>query len=292
MSTRNKIACVVVTFNRLQLLQKCVNSLRKQTYKSFDIVIVNNDSTDGTKEWLEEQTDLIIINQANLGGAGGFYSGTKWAFDHGYEWIWMMDDDGQAHPNQLNALLDGAKRTNSLFVNALVCNIEQPDKLTFGLSYNGIEIQTLEEAQNNNEIPVEINPFNGTMINREVISNIGFIKKEMFVWGDEFDYTYRARRAGFEMYTITNAIHYHPASRAKYGNVIPFINRFRVVLPPKSRRRIKYRNMGYIHETYYNSIKIFKTKLMYSLYYLCRLDIIGLIDFHSAFRKGQKNNFD
>ena len=46
------VACIVVTFNRLPLLKKCLNSIRNQTNKDFDIIVVNNGSTDGTKEWL------------------------------------------------------------------------------------------------------------------------------------------------------------------------------------------------------------------------------------------------
>ena len=56
----------------------CVETVRKQTYKYFNILVVNNGSTDGTKEWLVQQADIITINQENLGGAGGFYTGMKY----------------------------------------------------------------------------------------------------------------------------------------------------------------------------------------------------------------------
>ena len=97
---QNKVLCVVVTYNRLQLLKECIDCLRTQTFKKFDVLVVNNDSTDGTKEWLSEQTDITVINQKNLGGAGGFYTGTKWGYDNGYEWMWLMDDDGKPEKGQ------------------------------------------------------------------------------------------------------------------------------------------------------------------------------------------------
>ena len=75
-----KIAAVVVTYNRLDLMKKCVNALRKQSRILNTIFVINNNSTDGTKEWLDRQTDLIVIHQPNVGGAGGFARGIDEAF--------------------------------------------------------------------------------------------------------------------------------------------------------------------------------------------------------------------
>ena len=52
-----KILAVIVTYNRVNDLKNCVNSLRRQTYKYFDILVVNNGSIDGTKEYLDCQND-------------------------------------------------------------------------------------------------------------------------------------------------------------------------------------------------------------------------------------------
>ena len=48
-----KILAVIVTYNRVNDLKNCVNSLRRQTYRYFDILVVNNGSIDGTKEYLD-----------------------------------------------------------------------------------------------------------------------------------------------------------------------------------------------------------------------------------------------
>ena len=77
-----KIATVVVTYNRLELLKDCIESLRNQTRKIDEIFVINNSSTDGTEEWLSRQNDLTTITQPNTGGAGGFYTGTKTDAEH------------------------------------------------------------------------------------------------------------------------------------------------------------------------------------------------------------------
>ena len=70
-----------------------IDALRKQTYNDYQIVVVNNGSTDGTEKWLSQQRDIITITQENLGGAGGFFAGMKYVAEHGYEYCWIMDDD-------------------------------------------------------------------------------------------------------------------------------------------------------------------------------------------------------
>ena len=61
-----KIYAVVVTFNRLELLKRNIDSLR-QNHPIERIIVVNNGSTDGTREWLSEQSDLLVITQENVG---------------------------------------------------------------------------------------------------------------------------------------------------------------------------------------------------------------------------------
>lgn len=286
------IACIIVTFNRIHLLQECIEAVRRQTYKDFDIIVINNGSSDGTKEWLDEQPDIMAINQENVGGAGGFYTGMKVAFEKGYEWIWMMDDDGLADSHQLENLLHGSEKCHSKFVNSLVCNINNPSKLAFGLVNNAVGITELEEAQTSDFILDSINPFNGTFIHRDVISSIGLIKKEMFIWGDEMEYTYRARKAGFSQFTITSALHYHPTIKSQQVNIFPFVNRYKVDVPAnKKRAYIKYRNNGYICHNYFPE-REFVEKLKYSLYFVIHFKFSDLFLFFKYYNKGKKDIFE
>ena len=57
------IAIVVVTYNRLKDLKNCIAAIKKQTYCKYDIIVVNNGSTDGTKEYLDLQNDIKVLHQ-------------------------------------------------------------------------------------------------------------------------------------------------------------------------------------------------------------------------------------
>ncbi|MDO5546579.1 MAG: glycosyltransferase [Eubacteriales bacterium] len=104
---KNTVAAVVVTYNRLDLLRQCVEALRAQT-ASCDILIVDNASTDGTTQWAVSQTDVLYRNTgSNLGGAGGFNLGMRWAVEAGFDYVWVMDDDTLPQPDALEKLLEG-----------------------------------------------------------------------------------------------------------------------------------------------------------------------------------------
>ena len=88
------VVAVVVTYNRLNLLQRVVGALKGQSKKLDKIYIVNNGSTDGTKEWLDGQTGLNVIHQENVGGSGGFYRGIQEASKEECDWIWCIPQFG------------------------------------------------------------------------------------------------------------------------------------------------------------------------------------------------------
>lgn len=286
----NKVLCIIVTYNRLSLLQRCIGYLEKQTEKSFDILVINNGCEDGTKEWLRSQKELLHIDQyPNVGCAGGIYLGMEYAYNHKYEWMWLMDDDGIPDTNQLQNLLIGAKNLDAHYVNSLVCDIDDKEHLSFGLISNGKLITSREEAQLEDTIPNAINPWNGTLIHRYVMEKIGLVKKEMMFWGEEEEYFFRARQKGIIAYTVTNAIHYHPKPKCPSRNIIPFVKWKSVSYPPSNRRNIFYRNLGY--NSRYGESKI-RYLLRYLLSFIFRLDLIGAFNFLKYYLRGVNDNFE
>ena len=84
-----KINCVVVTYNRLDLLKECLQAVEQQTFPCHRIIVVDNCSTDGTCEFLQQYCTRpqyhIIRTEKNIGGAGGFSIGIKESVREGAE---------------------------------------------------------------------------------------------------------------------------------------------------------------------------------------------------------------
>lgn len=173
----SKITAVVVTFNRLNLLQRVIASLQKQSVHIHDIIIVNNGSTDGTKEWLDKQNKLHIIHQENVGGSGGFYRGIQEASKTECDWIWCMDDDVFPSEHCLENLLIYASKDNKI---GIAC----PHRLMSGKTFTG-EAKTLnlsnpfkdmhdnglmpEDVEANETVDIVGMAFEGPLIKKEVV---------------------------------------------------------------------------------------------------------------------------
>lgn len=106
-----KVAAVIVTFNRRDMLEQCLDGLLAQDRPVDHVFIVNNASSDGTREFLDgrfgaDPRFTLRHLDSNTGGAGGFHEGLKLAGDKGFDWYWLMDDDVIPLPDCLGKLLE------------------------------------------------------------------------------------------------------------------------------------------------------------------------------------------
>ena len=208
-----KVIAVVVTYNRQVLLAECIEALRSQTRTIDKILVINNGSNDNTENWLNHQKDIEFFTQNNIGSGGGFNKGIQLAYEKGYDWIWLMDDDGFPKEDALENLLED-KGEKLCLRNCAVIN--KKDKKSFVWktgNYSGID------EVNEPIIHNFAHPFNGTLLHKEIIKKVGLPKKELFIWGDETEYYHRIiTKYKIPFYTKTNSIHYHPASAYSYKN--------------------------------------------------------------------------
>lgn len=190
-----QVAIIVVTFNRLELLKEVVQSLRIQTFTDRDIIIIDNSSTDGTSTWLKQQNDLIVITQENLGGAGGFYTGIKYACENNYSYVWLMDDDVICEKDSLSELMKSINRfANIGYVCSRVISVDglpmNVPKIYDKSSKNGYK-ETFDYVYPEGMIRVTFATFVSILIPTRVIYNVGLPIKEYFIWGDDSEYTER-----------------------------------------------------------------------------------------------------
>lgn len=211
------IAAVIVTYNRLNLLKVCINAVRYQTYKPDEIIIVNNGSTDRTTEWLDSQADLFVVHQENLGGAGGFYTGFKAAYEKGYHWIWVMDDDAEPELQCLENLVSLGLNENYTYVPVSVD--PNTKKLCWHIPVvdknSGKKKNIIEELNQICDKTFETDGpgFLGSLFHRQVVKLAGYPNPKLFIRGDEVEFSLRVQKAGFKSLVVKNAVIYHPAPK-------------------------------------------------------------------------------
>ena len=191
-----RVAAVVVTYNRLPLLQKCIEKLESQT-KPCDILVVDNASTDGTAVWLAERqsenTRLRARNTGeNLGGAGGFNYGMRWAVEAGYEYLWVMDDDCLPEPDALEKLLEADKvlggdygwlSSVALWTDGTECRMNRQKLKKSFYEYSPLMKYGLVQA--------EQATFVSLFLRAETVRRVGLPIRDFFIWGDDIEYTRR-----------------------------------------------------------------------------------------------------
>jgi GT2 family glycosyltransferase len=231
------IAAVVVTYNRKSLLERCLSGISVQTLPLDAVLVVDNASTDGTQAWLEQwlpqrlpQARLIPLQQ-NRGGAGGFSEGLRLAIENGADWVWMMDDDAEPHPDALEELMKVATSPENIYGSLAIAGGET-SWLTTLLG------DTPVITSNVSEIPaaakVQMLPFLGFMIHRDVVEKIGLPDPDFFIAADDMEYCVRAQNAGVQIIVSGKSHIEHPKSHP-YAIRLPGYTLTALELPPWKR---------------------------------------------------------
>ena len=191
-----KIAAVVVTYNRKELLAECLEALIKLNHDGLDIFVIDNASTDGTYEDIKKYIDggkIKYFNTGdNIGGAGGFNYGIREALKGKYSYCWLMDDDTIVQKDTLDSLLSKAKLLNDdfSFMSSLA-------KWTDG-NFCEMNRQLIDpdwfkykDHFKDGLIPINHATFVSYFANMDVIKKAGLPIKEFFIYGDDWEYSLR-----------------------------------------------------------------------------------------------------
>ena len=210
---------MAVTFNRRDLVTRLVTETGRGTVLPDEILVVDNASTDDTVEvlrGLESPVPVTVVELGrNTGGAGGFHAGLAAAIERGADLVWMMDDDGAPASDCLELLLPHMAHHD--FVGPAVVAEQDESRLCFPIRLPGRtrvvhRMADVEAAAVDGLVADVVIPFNGVLVTRDLVERIGLVREEFFIWGDDVEYLWRARRAGARIATVVAARFRHPAT--------------------------------------------------------------------------------
>jgi GT2 family glycosyltransferase len=221
-NNKETVCVVLVTFNRKKLLLECLEAIKKQTRPVDAIYIIDNTSQDGTPELLKSEgfiptlppsdlkepyeieyqvSNLIDGNliriyyvrmHENTGGAGGFSEGIKRAYGKNYDWLWLMDDDVEPVKNGLEKQISYSYISKCIHPSKKYINGNEFHWNALISERTGYIIANSWKFNNNIEWrDVNVGCFEGMLIHRTVVENIGFPDKKLFFVGDDTIYGYK-----------------------------------------------------------------------------------------------------
>lgn len=191
-----KIIAVIVTYNRISLLKECITAILGSTIVP-DILVVNNASSDGTKEYLDEvehsknDINFYIYNMdTNLNGAGGYNFGLKEAAKKDYDYIWLMDDDTIVNNDSLEKLLTSARNLNDEF-GFLSSKVLWTDGTICKTNVQRLSVARKIRDFDSKLVKVDFASFVSLLVKREDVLKIGLPIKEFIIWTDDLEWTRR-----------------------------------------------------------------------------------------------------
>ena len=229
----HQIAVVICNYNGGSYLERCIASLLASGRNDFDIFVVDNASSDGSAHRAQNKYPAVSVlqNRENLGGAGGFQTGFRYALDKGYPYVMSMDNDAYVAPDTMTLLYDYLKgHPEAGMAAAKIMCLEEPDRV---LDYNGkldygkLTVQMdwwfkpdAPEAQEVRE--ADFAPTTASMLTRAALQKSGGMDPDYFIYLDDIEMSQRILRSGLKVMSIGQARAFHKSGLSQAGAATTF----------------------------------------------------------------------
>lgn len=223
----DRICAIVLNWNGKKDTIECLESLSRCTYPKLVPIVVDNGSTDGSVEAIRQvfPATPIFEMEENLGFAGGNNVGIRWALGKTFDWIFLLNNDAVAAPDICEAFLKRARENPKAKILGakilLYADRERIDHLGGMWNQEAADFRSLHSGELNRENmesePVEYVCGAALFMHRSVPDTIGLLEERFFLFWEETDYCFRAKRKGFEVWTAPEAKVWHKVSSSFTG---------------------------------------------------------------------------
>lgn len=206
-----KVGIVICNYNKKQFVLSCIQSVLDSSRKDFDVYVVDNASTDGSADAVKAAYGdrvILIQNEENLGGSGGFNTGLRAARQKGYPYYMCVDNDIVMDEHNIENLLCFLEDHHEVgIVGSKICRMQHPERLQELGARLDFEKCThapyYKDHLDNEDIPevqdCDYVPACSLMVRDEVIDKIGLLPEENFIYWDDMEWCYKAKLAGYRV---------------------------------------------------------------------------------------------
>lgn len=204
---RQSVAAVVLTMKRYEKLKITIESLRNQTRTLDEIIVVFQGTNKKIKDWLEQQEDITLHIQGNLGSAGGFSTGMQLAIDNGHDWVWVTDDDAFPELDALQNMVS-SKHFDDDETGLLTCVVVDADGRTYMSPVPDDANKWYGSVLEDKCLPITSSAWPGCLIATKAIKAFGLPVKEYFFYDEDVEFTTRIARQR-PSFCVINAVFNH-----------------------------------------------------------------------------------
>lgn len=203
-STQAQVSIIVLNFNGLNFLKECLPSIRRQTYKNIEIIVIDNDSSDGSREFLQNLGDVrLIANPANYGYAKANNIAARQA--HG-NFLFFLNNDTKLFPDVIAQLISGYKDKSILAPAHLLPSSHNVPRIG-----NGMDIFGYPYGKEDPKEKTKIFYSDGAsiFIKKKDFWRIGGFDSALFLFQEDVDLSWRAQIMGYQILACPKAKLYH-----------------------------------------------------------------------------------
>jgi GT2 family glycosyltransferase len=217
------VCIVILNWNCKDDVLECLRSVMKFDYPNYQVMVVDNASTDGSPEAIKSEfLDVkVIVNDANLGFAAGNNVGLQYVLEHGNEYALLLNNDTVVAPNMLRELVTIGENDEQIgIVSPKIYYHEEENKLWYAGARKGwlrgigatIGLDEEDEGQYDVVQRVDYAFGCGMLIKREVLERVGLLDSRFFLYHEDCDFCLRAAKSGFKTVYVPQARMWHKVS--------------------------------------------------------------------------------
>jgi len=216
----NRVAIVVLNWNGIEDTLLCLDSLLQQTYKDYQIVVIDNGSIDNSVARLQEYIKnhsseiTLLLNKTNLGFAGGVNTGIRWALEKKFDSVALFNNDAVADKLWLESLVTAMTPSEVGIATGLLLHEDGETIDSTGDWYSkwGLPFpRNRDDARNSAPESEYVFSASGgaSLYKAAVFQDIGLFDETFFAYYEDTDISFRAQLAGYKITYTPNAVAYH-----------------------------------------------------------------------------------
>jgi GT2 family glycosyltransferase len=208
------VRVIVLNWNGWQQTAECLRSLQNLRYERHSVVVVDNGSTDESVEQLRKlfPGQEILLNQANLGFAGGNNPAIRQALAAGSDYVWLLNNDTVVDPEALTAMVELAEATPQTgAVASAIYRHDSPEEVEV---WGGGKVNFLLGVVRHHLRPVaekNLHYLSGAslLLRRRALEKVGLLDDGFFLYWEDTDLGFRLRKAGWKLAVASRARVWH-----------------------------------------------------------------------------------
>ncbi|MFA6183901.1 MAG: glycosyltransferase family 2 protein [Parcubacteria group bacterium] len=218
-----RVFVIILNYNGGDILKKCLESVYKLKYPNFQVVVVDNNSADNSFE--EAQLSFgkfnFIKNSQNIGFAGGNNVAIKWALEKMADFVFLLNNDALVEKDTLDKLVFAAQKDRSIGILSPVIYKDKSKNIWF--SGGKIDWFKMKAIHQNDIRYTQYITGCAMLVRKEVFKKIGLLDEKFFLYYEDVDFSFRARKNNFKLKIVSIAKVFHFEKSAESLNKFYFL---------------------------------------------------------------------